>query len=148
MSFQIMNIPQNAPVGTIVAITTNDTTLFPGWLICNGESFSAQTYTALNDFLGSNITPNLNAAFLRGTGNVSYNNNSYDGPNIKEYQGDTIKNHNHIITYNLADKNGGGTQTLHRFSQTSGTLKYTSSTPETSSETAPLNYGIYWIIKA
>lgn len=54
------------PVGSIVAFAGSTTP--PGWLLCNGASFSAGTYPTLAAVLGGTPTlPNLVDRFLKGS---------------------------------------------------------------------------------
>ncbi len=52
------------PVGTIVAYLGQEPP--EGWLLCDGEDFSALKYPKLKEFLGTNKTPNLRGYSLKG----------------------------------------------------------------------------------
>lgn len=60
-SFAVMS-----PIGSIVMWAT--ATPPTGWLICDGTTFSATTYPALNTLLGGNTLPNLQQRFPVGAG--------------------------------------------------------------------------------
>lgn len=74
-----------------------------GWLLCDGSTFTDDTYHAnLKALLGSNKTPNLQGMFLRGAGTW---NNDHKGPDLMDFQGDAIEEHFHELGSN------GGTST-------------------------------------
>lgn len=50
-------LPSYPPIGSIVMWAT--ATPPTGWLICNGSTFTAATYPALNTLLGGNTLPDL-----------------------------------------------------------------------------------------
>ena len=54
-----------APIGSIMMWPA--TTPPPGWLICNGTTFSAVTYPTLNTVLGGNTLPNFQNRFPIGS---------------------------------------------------------------------------------
>ena len=58
------------------------------WLECDGTTFLATKYPELYKVLGTNIKPNLNGQFLRGTTLTSQTLTSYN---------DTIKSHDSFI---------------------------------------------------
>jgi hypothetical protein len=55
-------------VGDILMTTKNKTDL--AWLLCNGGTFSAVTYPALNTYLGSTTLPNLTNFIPMGAGST------------------------------------------------------------------------------
>ncbi|MFK7937582.1 MAG: tail fiber protein [Saprospiraceae bacterium] len=57
------------PVGTIQMYI--GTTAPAGWLLCNGNSFNAATYPALNTLLGTNVTPNFSGRVPLAVGQSS-----------------------------------------------------------------------------
>jgi|HubBroStandDraft_6_1064221.scaffolds.fasta_scaffold11947_9 microcystin-dependent protein len=56
------------PIGAIVAFAATFSS--PMWLLCNGGTFSATTYPALNAFLGGNTLPNLVNTLPMGAGSL------------------------------------------------------------------------------
>lgn len=56
------------PVGSIVPWYEgpNDPAIPPGYLVCDGSSFNAGTYPALQQHLSSTLTPDFRGRFLRG----------------------------------------------------------------------------------
>lgn len=55
-----------APVGSIISYV--GATAPTGWLICDGTTFNAATYPALNTLLGGNTLPNLQLRIPMGAG--------------------------------------------------------------------------------
>ncbi len=149
MSFQVNNVPVNAPVGTIVAFVNEN--IPSGWLRCNGTQITIENYPELYTFLegsgGVVNLPDLDAYFLRSIGSGSYNSVSYNGPSsIKLSQLDSIRDHIHSTLYSISSKNGGGSATLNNFIDFASQTQLSNITYGI--ETRPINYGIVWIIKA
>jgi microcystin-dependent protein len=156
------NVVVNCHPGTIVAFpgTITSSNDIPGWALCDGSSYNTVANPTLFSLLGSSNLPNLNGAFLRGTGtNLNYT--KYVGPNIREFSDDKLEKHKHSFTdtvghshlYDTYQKSGNGTQFSDRtgvdFTQkateqaiTGITLNATGTT-----ETKPLSYSVNWIIK-
>lgn len=62
-----IDVPLGTPVGTVIAYMGN---IAPeGYLVCDGSTFSATQYPKLHALLGTTITPDLRAEFLRGVDN-------------------------------------------------------------------------------
>lgn len=146
-----------------------------GWLLCDGSTFTDDTYHAnLKALLGTNKTPNLQGLFLRGTGTHDSN---HIGPDLMNVQGDGVKSHNHVININT-ENNGDHTHTVtFRWNRTSkdgsgghamnapvtsggNSLDYTSdsdgdhhhlvygrSNDTGTTESRSINYGVNYIIK-
>jgi len=80
------------PTGTIMAYI--GATAPTGWLLCDGSAIADNAATArLRELLGATTTPNLNARYLRGTGDVS----GKIAIALKGTQDDTFKPHNHGV---------------------------------------------------
>jgi microcystin-dependent protein len=56
------------PIGAIQMFPVSIT--YPNWLLCNGGTFSATTYPALNALLGGTTLPNLVNALPMGAGSI------------------------------------------------------------------------------
>lgn len=71
-----------------------------GWLLCNGNTFPDNAFTAnLKALLGGTTTPNLQAMFLRGTGSG----NGKTGPALKAVQQDDLGSHSHYLNLNTTN---------------------------------------------
>ncbi len=80
------------PTGTIMAYI--GATAPTGWLLCDGSAIADNAATArLRELLGATTTPNLNARYLRGTGDVS----GKIAIALKGTQDDALKEHNHGV---------------------------------------------------
>lgn len=127
---QVLLEPE-VPVGTIVAyyreINNSDKLAPEGWLLCDGQSFSGDSFPALKKVLGeAENTPDLRGMFLRGT-NVGRNGVSrlsqqakkdYADPDeasrvggtdlqkIGSVQQDTLGNHSHYMWNDQKITNG------------------------------------------
>lgn len=83
------------PTGTIMAYI--GAAAPEGWLLCNGASFAdTATNAKLKELLGSLITPDLTARYLRGTGTS----NGRGGITLKGTQDDEFRPHNHGVNLN------------------------------------------------
>ena len=145
-----------------------------GWLLCDGSSFTDNAYTAnLIALLGSNITPDLNGLFLRGTGAAA---TGETGPALKAIQQDDVIAHAHgsgnlstgdggshghsyirnsTTKNNVQSSNSGANvwqgetwnnvsgDGTHGHNVTSGNTANNGS----ATETRPINYGVNYIIK-
>jgi len=160
------NVVVNCPPGTIVAFpgTITSPNDISGWALCDGTSYDALLNPLLHIALGEPnpaILPNLNGAFLRGTG-INSNNTKYVGPNIRNFSDDKLEKHNHGFTdtvghthpYNAYQKSGSGSNYSDRTGTTAVTVRPTEQqivgitlNPAGGTETKPLSYSINWIIK-
>ena len=115
--FNINGIQSTVPIGSVLAYIGSSTQDPNGWVIANGVS---RDYSNIYDNLvslsiGSRIgqyyaPPNLNAAFLRGTGNTTYNSIPYAGNAVLTQQSHAIKEHGH-----------GASQAVHTHTTTPAT---------------------------
>ena len=163
------------PTGTIMAYI--GTTAPAGWLLCDGSAIADNAATArLRELLGATTTPNLNARYLRGTGNVT----GKEAIALKGTQDDTFKPHNHGVGSLATNETGSHNHTKdtdwNRVMRANG--QYTMSSTDNSTgepnlndakvmadagahthtvqgyssssgttETRVLSYGVTWIIK-
>jgi hypothetical protein len=151
------------PIGCIMAFI--GVTIPYGWLLCDGFAIpAADEYQTLKNLVG-NDTPNLKAAFLRGTGSIV----GHTGPALKATQDDSIQNHVHPNTltdpghkhntaYNGSIQGGGSRDVISATAD--GSWSFGMNTAYTgivinnvnntngTSETTVYNYGVNWIIKA
>lgn len=178
---QVLLEPE-VPVGTIVAyyreINNSDKLAPEGWLLCDGQPFSGNSFPALKSVLGeAENTPDLRGMFLRGT-NVGQNGVSrlsqqakkdYADPDeasrvggtdlqkIGSVQRDAFQGHEHLVG-NYSDAHGtiaGGSPFMFMPSTPNPNTKTfeiktdgTHGTPRITHETRPSNVYINWIIKA
>ena len=125
MSFNNSNGNAGPPCGSIIAtLATSDP---PGWIIADGEN---RTYSTIYDKLidmsiGTRPTgyykpPNLKGAFLRATGENTFNSIAYNGQSIKAYAQDKFEGHIHTATQGNHGHNNNTVDDL--FSSTHGAL--------------------------
>jgi microcystin-dependent protein len=146
-----------------------------GWLLCNGSTFDDNANNAnLKVLLGSTITPDLRAMFLRGTGNAG---TGQSGPALKVIQQDEIESHLHNVNLpttsngdhshaqNVTAWQTGGTGVRRDYYDDASGLRTFPQGVNTDSagvhahnvsgdtaskggtETRPINYGVNYIIK-
>ena len=88
------------PAGTIIAFAGTEAQVPSGWLLCNGQTVTANT--TLKTMM--NNTPDLRGIFLRGTGtNTTHNvsgGSKAAGPNLKAIQKDNYRSHSHSVDIN------------------------------------------------
>jgi len=93
------------PTGTIMAYV--GTTAPAGWLMCDGAAFPDNIFhKKLKDLLGSTNAPDLRGMFLRGAGSGSLSNTgnvTRVGPQIKQTQVDSLKQHLHGISLTTSE---------------------------------------------
>ena len=99
---QIINFFQS---GSIIMWTTN---VAPnGWLLCNGQYYSRDTYPSLYDAIGNTFgnsganfrVPNINSRYILGKSTI----NQTGGNNSLSISSNNIPNHNH--TFTIGDNN-------------------------------------------
>lgn len=163
------------PSGTIMAYAGNAASSPPtGWLLCNGQEVSKTTYadlfaaigttwdTATNPLTGSAQAspstgnfrvPNLQGVFLRGVADYSGSGayNTANDVTLGAYRVDQVQE----FGVRINTQAGGGTGAGTDYPTTGSTGRYESAqiidsgvgALRTGYETAPKQYGIYWIIK-
>ena len=107
MSYTINSIEQSIKPGMITGYFGSSTNDPPGWVIANGVArTTSDIYDNLvNLSIGSldvnnkYVPPNLNGAFLRGTGTSNIN-NIYVGPSLKSYHHSKFVTHTHDASQN------------------------------------------------
>ena len=178
----VITSPSIMPPGSIMAyLGTNNPT---GWVICDGlprtDGSDGRYNNLINMGIGSGSTgnytpPNYQGAFLRGTGNQTYG-KVYQGPSLKQLQGDDFTSHNHTATdsghyHTYGDVNSklrveslsmqtndsarkeyvqtsSFNASIYTFSDNTGSGRAVISVGSTGgTETRPFNYGVNWIIK-
>ena len=174
------------PAGALMSYVGSSINDPDGWVICNGAT-RGNTDNKYNNLItlgigsgtiGVNYTPpNLQGAFLRGTGTDSTS--TYSGPSLKAFQEQQIINHGHSFgnhahttvdsttdCYGLAvtGKNTakGFDSTVNEYNIKNTWLKLNEATttsvqltaepysvrnPTGGNETRPYNYGVNWILK-
>jgi microcystin-dependent protein len=162
--YKINDVIVNCLPGTIVAFpntVSNDplnANYLPGWAWCNGQVYNTTENPVLFSMLGSNLLPDLQGSFLRGTGQ-NLTNPTYTGPTINTSAEDKLKGHTHSTTStphshtyarpvtsassSATSRGGTSTTTQNTSSVTSGISLASTGT----AETIPLSYSINWIIK-
>lgn len=149
-----------------------------GWLYCDGSTVSRSTYSVLFGIIGETwgagdgsstfAIPDLEGAFLRGTGNGSINSRTKTGPtNVGDFQEDNFQDHRHQIYGNANLYNsysmwngvlssgalgtvafGGSGSSLASLSIGPANLNSLSfSAPREGEETRPFNAGVRYYIK-
>lgn len=95
------NLINSTTVPTGIISPFYGTTIPTGYLLCNGSTFDASTYAALNTFLGGNTLPDLRGRFLRGktNGRTSGNGGDTNGElSIGAQVTDQLGIHSHTVT--------------------------------------------------
>jgi hypothetical protein len=159
-----------ALVGMIAPFSMETTTEWRStnrWIICDGSPVSRTAYNHLFDVIGTTWgvgdgsstfnLPDLQGAFLRGTGTNSFNSNTKTGPtSVGQFQDDCVQGHGHGIPnfyqdsgnnpyktkgYGSIDYGNGNPRDLRSFeSGTYGVARW-------DNETRVYNAGIQYCIK-
>tara|TARA_R100000458_G_scaffold27923_1_gene25535 strand:- start:224 stop:739 length:516 start_codon:yes stop_codon:yes gene_type:complete len=144
-----------------------------GWLACDGSTVSRTTYADLFTAIGTTwgagdgsstfALPDLEGAFLRGTGSHGTSNmadgNDFAGPSVGSFENDQLqqfrmtvtdengnsvgKDNGSTVSNQFATSGAGGTALL----QTREFITYSFGTPRTGDETRPFNAGVKYCIK-
>lgn len=155
--FTLNSFMVNVPPGSILAFPSNS--IPDGWAKCDGSSYSSVTYPKLFQALGTTTLPNLNAAYLRGTGTSGIN-GTYTGPTLKTFANDKLKGHSHTLTdpghqhnYSIGtpiSSTGNGNDrsgSTNTETNTLGKVSGISISHSGITETRPYTYVVNWIIK-
>ena len=148
-----------------------------GWLACDGSAISRTTYADLFTAIGTTwgagdgsstfALPDLEGAFLRGTGSHATSNmadgNDFAGPSVGAFENDSFQGHFHNVQFKDDNdyfiKSGvlthsGSTQRYHEGAEASSSLRAkasvtdgTNGTPRAGDETRPFNAGVKYCIK-
>ena len=157
------------PTGTIVPYAGAAANIPAGWTLCDGKDLNGVPGSLnLRTLLGTNIAPNLQGMFLRGTGTSPVNGQA--GPGLRQTQADGIKTHNssgttstdgnhtHTWLNGLEGDDEGSGSSNNEYTQIGGSVttviqaagdhSHTVTTTYSGlSETRPVNYGVNYIIK-
>jgi microcystin-dependent protein len=171
----------NVPAGMLGPFANNSVPT--GWLACDGSAVSRTTYSVLYAVIGTTWgvgdgsstfnLPDLEGAFLRGTGSHGTSNmadgNDFAGPSVGSYENDQFQNHGHQIRRDIATSDdvqlgvvASGTEgssaslwtkdtgsganapsTINAYNATTNSY----GTPRTGDETRPFNAGVKYCIK-
>ena len=148
-----------------------------GWLACDGSTVSRTTYADLFTAIGTTwgagdgsstfALPDLEGAFLRGTGSNGTHNmadgNDFAGPSVGSFENDQFQGHYHNVQFkddsNYFNPSGtqptsAGAQRYHEGTSGSQSLQAnasisdgTNGTPRAGDETRPFNAGVKYCIK-
>ncbi len=172
-------VATNPPPGSIIAWCGTWSSIADdpeGWVVANGvlRTVSDNRYSKISTMCGSGnansyTPPNLNAAFLRGTGTSPVLQNvTYTGTTLKTFSNHATQTHNHGISdpghghyinviqtiqhgafagTNTFAPDGPLTGTGSTHGNFTGITIQNSTTWTDNNETRPYNYGVNWIIK-
>lgn len=158
-----------ALVGIIAPFSMETTTEWRSanrWIVCDGSPVSRTAYNHLFDVIGTTWgvgdgsstfnLPNLQGAFLRGTGTGTINSRNKSGTSIGNFQEDNFQSHHHQYrSEGWQTGYSGGMNLLTtstNYNQTMTTnhdiVEYGSNgTPRHTSETYPYNASVQYCIK-
>ena len=155
--------------GTIIMspLSNIQTTSSNKYLLCNGQNVSRSTYSGLFAVIGTNFgsgdgsttftLPNYQGLFFRGMGSQTINGTTYTGLYVNNAQQDAVQDHQHgaqngayLGTQTSASASGGyvassGLQRPNQYNFDSTGIMVSGRTSST--ETRPVNVGIYYYIK-
>ena len=158
----------NVPAGMLGPFANNSVPT--GWLACDGSAVSRSTYSVLYSVIGTTWgvgdgsstfnLPDLEGAFLRGTGSNNTHNmadgNDFAGPSVGSFENDQIQKFRaEIRTGSQSPGSGGGNTSSMGYSNPSaGTVHAVGTllsdgfgTLRTGDETRPFSAGIKYCIK-
>jgi microcystin-dependent protein len=146
-----------------------------GWLACDGSAVSRTTYSVLFGVIsttwgtgdGSSTfnLPDLEGAFLRGTGSNDTHNmadgSDFAGPSVGSFENDQIQKHQHELTWQGASvgaNNISGSVGVHGLNTDGANYNIAAyiaanfqafgfGTPRVGDETRPFNAGVKFLIK-
>tara|TARA_B100001939_G_scaffold344884_1_gene360349 strand:- start:380 stop:1060 length:681 start_codon:yes stop_codon:yes gene_type:complete len=145
-----------------------------GWLACDGSAISRSTYSALFTAIGTTWgagdgsstfnLPDLEGAFLRGTGSHGTSNmadgNDFAGPSVGSFENDQFQGHGHTLyskggygnndsVVSMRDAPGGSG--YYAIEDRNGFVQqpvdFGNSSPRYGDETRPFNAGVKYCIK-
>lgn len=161
------------PAGAIMSFAMSSAPT--GWIVCNGAEYAIADYGDLHTAIGTtwgSLTngsggagtthfrvPDLQGAFLRGSGNGTINARTKAGGSVGNFSEDQYQAHFHTFTAN--DKAGNGNNSSHTHGgsgnqrtipnanehQGDGALTASQGTPRTGGETFPYNASVQYCIK-
>lgn len=143
-----------------------------GWFACDGSAVSRTTYSALFDAIGTTWgagdgsttfnVPDLQGAFVRGTGTGTIDTRDKVGPSVGAFQEDAYQGHWHDVRRRSDDTDarqasatgptGSGTSWVSSSTGQPLDARYpltdtVNGTPRTGTETRPYAAGVLWCIK-
>ena len=146
-----------------------------GWLACDGSAVSRSTYADLFTAIGTTwgagdgsstfALPDLEGAFLRGTGSNNTHNmadgNDFAGPSVGSFENDQMQNHKHSIYSSISGATGTGSGAVNYAAASPGSFQHypyssemaesnhpsAEGTPRVGDETRPFNAGVKYCIK-
>jgi microcystin-dependent protein len=152
-----------APIGTILNYAA--ATAPSGWLICDGSAISRTTYVNLftaistawgvGDGSSTFNLPNLQGAFLRGTGTGTINARNKTAVAVGSFQEDQFQGHYHRVrtyagtaTYRISRRaDNGPTVAFYDSEVLQPTPDGTNGNPRYSDQTNPYNASVQFCIK-
>jgi len=152
-----------APIGTILNYAAATAPL--GWLICDGSAISRTTYVNLftaistawgvGDGSSTFNLPNLQGAFLRGTGTGTINARNKTAVAVGSFQEDQFQGHYHRVrtyagtaTYRISRRaDNGPTVAFYDSEVLQPTPDGTNGNPRYSDQTNPYNASVQFCIK-
>jgi len=152
-----------APIGTILNYAAETAPL--GWLICDGSAISRTTYVNLftaistawgvGDGSSTFNLPNLQGAFLRGTGTGTINARNKTAVAVGSFQEDQFQGHYHRVrtyagtaTYRISRRaDNGPTVAFYDSEVLQPTPDGTNGNPRYSDQTNPYNASVQFCIK-
>ena len=138
----ITTVESIIPVGGVIAWPTSSVPT--NYLECDGSTFSAVTYAALNTLLGGNTLPDLRGEFVRGFDNSR---GVDSGRTILSTQTQDIQPHRHSVYTHAGEPAGGST--LGAGGGDGANLVRDSETGSAgSTETRPRNVAFMYIMRA
>lgn len=118
----LATVLQNAlpPVGTIVAYGGSSAPT--GWLVCDGSTFNATTYSSLNTVLGGNTLPDLRARVPMGKAASGTGSTLLGTGGNRKIASNHLPTHQHTINHDHGafNTNGSDGTHTHTFSGTTG----------------------------
>ena len=139
-----------------------------GWLACDGSAVSRSTYASLFSAIGTTWgagdgsstfnLPDLEGAFLRGTGSHGTSNmangNDFAGPSVGSFENDQLQSHGHSIRLHNTNNTSPHGVSLGNLSgvtvrdgQVTDLNATSDGTPRGGDETRPFNAGVKFCIK-
>ena len=162
-------------VGTITPIGM--ATVPVGWLVCDGTAINRVTYVNLFTAIGTTWgvgdgsttfnLPDLEGAFLRGTGSHGASNmadgNDFAGPSLAAFENDATQSHSHGLDLNNSSGNVafsvnakafannvpayGNVDSQNNYMVGAGDVTMSDGTPRQADESRPFNAGVKYCIK-
>jgi microcystin-dependent protein len=137
-----------------------------GWLACDGSAVSKTTYSGLFTALGANAwgtdttdnfyLPDLEGAFLRGTGSHGTSNmangNDFAGPSVGSFENDQAQSHGHVVRLHSTNSStgislGNLSNATVKSNQVTTMEETTAGPSRDGDETRPFNAGVKYCIK-